>query len=94
MTKLSDFRDWLNHPNLIVGRHDCDQDRLIVNRALEVIEIDQAVGVRFHRAEPHALGSRDRRIPGDDLLQQGRKFNRGDADVLSFRGRRELEIEL
>src|SRR5262249_23166539 len=44
--------------------------------------------------EAYAFGLGDRRIPVYDLLQQGGELDRGDAPMLSFPWRREMQIEL
>jgi len=41
--QLADFRDRLQHANLIVGCHDRDQNRLVVHCPLQVVEIDQPI---------------------------------------------------
>ena len=45
MAELADFADGLQHADLVVGGHDGDQDGLVVHGALQVFEIDQAVGL-------------------------------------------------
>src|SRR5208282_1379452 len=39
----ADLGDGLQHADLVVGEHDRDQDGLVVERALQVVEIDQPV---------------------------------------------------
>ncbi len=53
MTELADLADGLQHANLVVGRHDGDQNRLVVHGPLQVFEIDQSIGL--HRQIGHAV---------------------------------------
>src|SRR5208283_876229 len=43
VTDLSDFADGLQHANLIVGGHNGDENGLVVDGALQVFEVDEAV---------------------------------------------------
>ena len=45
VTELADFGDRLDDADLVVGEHDRDQDGLVVHRPLQVVEVDQAVGL-------------------------------------------------
>ena len=45
VAELADFCDRLNHANFIIGKHDADQDGLVVDRPLEVFQVDQAIGL-------------------------------------------------
>src|SRR6266566_5771845 len=42
-TDFPNLRDGLQHADLIVGRHDSHQDRLVVNRSLQIVKIDKPV---------------------------------------------------
>src|SRR6185369_11664273 len=41
--ELADFTPRLQNTNFVVGSHDRDKDRLVIDGALEIVEIDQAV---------------------------------------------------
>ena len=49
---LANFGDRLQDANLVVGGHDRDQDRLVIDGALQIVEIDQPVFL--HRQIGHA----------------------------------------
>ncbi len=53
VAELADLGDRLNHADLVVRIHDRDQDRLVVDGALQVFEIDQPI--RLHRQIGHAV---------------------------------------
>src|SRR6266567_2319600 len=55
MTKLADFRDRLQHANFVVGSHDRDQNGLVIHRALQVIEIHQAVFLYWQVGHPISI---------------------------------------
>jgi hypothetical protein len=42
---FSNLGNRLNRPDLVVREHDADEDGLVVDRALEIVEIDQAIGL-------------------------------------------------
>ena len=50
--QLADFRDGLQHADLVVGRHDRDQNRLVVHGALQIVEVNQPIFL--HRQIGHA----------------------------------------
>src|SRR5581483_3701103 len=43
VTELADLPPGLQHANLVVGRHDGDENRLVVDGALQVVKIDQPI---------------------------------------------------
>ena len=47
MADLADLANGLQHADFVVGRHDRDKNRLVIDGALQIFEIDEAVG--FHR---------------------------------------------
>jgi hypothetical protein len=51
MADFADFADGLQHADFVVGRHDADENGLVVDGALQVFEIDGAVG--HHRQIRH-----------------------------------------
>ena len=52
VAQRADLANGLQHANLVVRRHDRDENRLVVHRALQVVEIDAAV--LLHRQIGHA----------------------------------------
>ena len=52
VTELADFGNRLQHANLAVGRHDRNQDGLLIDSPRKIAQIDQPVGV--HRQKGHA----------------------------------------
>jgi len=52
MTELSDFANRLQNADLIVRRHDRNQDRFAGHRVLQLVHVDQPVGL--HRQIGHA----------------------------------------
>ena len=53
VTKFSNFRNRLQHTNLIVRSHDGDQDCLVIDRALQIVEVNQTIFL--HRQIGHAI---------------------------------------
>ena len=53
MTQLADVRNGLDNADLVIGRHDRNQDRLVIYDALQVFEINQAVFL--HRQVGHTI---------------------------------------
>ena len=43
MGQLADLRDGLQDADLVVGRHDGNQNRLVGNGAAKIVEVDQAI---------------------------------------------------
>ncbi len=39
-------RQWLDHADLVVGRHDADEYRLVVKRALDSCNVEPPIGSR------------------------------------------------
>lgn len=75
-TDLPDFFDWLDHPNLVVHRHDGDEPGVGPDGGSERIEVDDAVGVNGEVGDVEALlleitaGVEDAlvlRLGGDDV---------------------------
>jgi hypothetical protein len=54
-TQLADLSNRLQHADLVVRRHDCDQDGLIVDGAFQVVEIDQAILLDGHIGDAVAI---------------------------------------
>ncbi len=50
--EFANFRDRLQYADFVVGRHDRDQNRLVVHGALQVVEVDQTI--LLHRQIGHA----------------------------------------
>jgi len=55
MTDLADLANRLQHANLVVGRHDGDENRLVIHRALQVFEIDQPICLNRQIGNPVAV---------------------------------------
>ena len=53
VTQLADFRHRLDDADLVVGKHDRNQDGLVVDGPLQVFDVDQTVGL--HRQIRHAV---------------------------------------
>ena len=52
---LADLGDRLQHADFVVGVHDADQDRLVGDGRLQLVEIDQAVGLHRQIGHAHAV---------------------------------------
>ena len=52
-TDFPDFRDRLQHANLIVSRHNCDEDGLIADGMSKIVQVNQPI--RLHRQISHPV---------------------------------------
>ena len=71
VAELADLGDRLHHADLVVGKHDRDQDGLVVDGSLQVFEVDQAVCLHRQIGDAIAVflqalaGIEDRFVLGD-----------------------------
>src|SRR5208282_4139983 len=77
--QLADFRDWLQYADFVVGRHDRDQDRLVVHGALQVVEVDQPIFL--HRQIGHAKAEFLQMLAG---VEHGLVFSNLSDDVVAL----------